>query len=147
MKKAPPAPLQKDANKWICCERRFLKKSPLALSLKTFYLLKRYSKCRALAKAPLCKGRLGSAETPRLWREPRERKPLTCSFLIVWTNHIVGYLSVSASDPVLHRPIICTQYKVLCATFFQESGSFLFKPPSHQCECFILNLHFFEKKG
>ena len=77
---------------------------------------------------PFTQGRLGSVQTPRLWREPRERKPLTCSLLIVWTNHIVGYLSTSTEVYVLHKPIIYTQYKVLCATFFQESGSFPFPP-------------------
>ena len=71
-------------------------------------------------------------QTPRLWREPRERIPLTCSLLIVWMNHIVGYLSVSASESVLQRPIIYTQFEAFCATFSRKSSTRLLskRPPS-----------------
>ena len=62
-------------------------------------------------------------KSPRLWREPRERKPLTYSLLIVCINHSVGCLSISASDPVLHKPSKCSQYKVLLVLFFQEKNT------------------------
>ena len=77
-------------------------------------------------------------QTPRLWREPRERIPLTCSFLIAWINHIVGYLTTSASEFVLQRPIIYAQFEAF-AELFSKSDRIPFLEKVARASFFILH--------